>query len=142
MFGFFAVGETVIGSASVDLFFTPTGVTGTGSPGSLTVNSNANVTISTGVAGEITLLANGNSSFFTTLMGVSATSEIGFPLVWGLTQVDQTANHLETTPSQAPSWSTLEPNQSTSYTTIAPNQSPSYSNVTPSHSPSWAEQEA
>lgn len=142
MFGHHSLSETSFGTDSIDLFFTPTGVAGTGSPGSLTVNSNANVTISTGVAGEITLLANGNSSFFTTLMGVSATSEIGYTLVWGLTQVDQTANHLATTPSQSPSWSTLEPNQSTSYTTVTPSQSPSYSNVTPSHSPSWAEKEA
>ena len=45
MFGFFAVGETVIGSASVDLFFTPTGLAGTGSPGATTVVATGSVSV-------------------------------------------------------------------------------------------------
>ena len=75
----------------------------------------ANVTISQGVLGDISLLADGNSSFFTTLMGVSGTMDIGTALVWGLVQVDQT-----------PSWSTLESDQTTSYTTLTPSQTPSW----------------
>ena len=45
MFGFFAVGETVIGSASVDLFFTPTGLGSTSSIGAESINQGTSFTI-------------------------------------------------------------------------------------------------
>ena len=111
MFGHHSLSETSFATDAIDLFFTPTGVSVTGATFSsdYTVNSSANVTISQGV------LADGNSSFFTTLMGVSGTMDIGTALVWGLVQVDQT-----------PSWSTLESDQTTSYTTLTPSQTPSW----------------
>ena len=117
MFGHHSLSETSFATDAIDLFFTPTGVSVTGATFSsdYTVNASANVTISQGVLGDIRLLADGNSSFFTTLMGVSGTMDMGTALVWGLVQVDQT-----------PSWSTLESDQTTSYTTLTPSQTPSW----------------
>ena len=66
MFGHHSLSETSFATDAIDLFFTPTGVSVTGATFSsdYTVNASANVTISQGVLGDISLLADGNSSFF------------------------------------------------------------------------------
>ena len=83
-----------------------------------------------------------STSATVSLIGLSASGNIGNVVVWGRIIPDQNANYSEIVPSQTPSWSEETASQTPSWSETSASQSPSWSEEEPSQNPNWTEEAA